>query len=275
MARIIIGVIAIFVVIAIGWAVLDPGDDVAEGETETSEPAGPVVASDQTETDTSDAAAVPPDGQVDDLGATGGELEEAMETDAGGGAADTEGSASLVESEGTADAGATDTGASDTAATDTDTAATDTAVSDTAATESSDGADTASDTTGDAANGQEVDTSADGESSETEENATDVGAASAAATDAAVEAIEDGEDPVQGAQEEAQAASAEAGSVGAAAFQPDGYDAETVRQAILDSDLQDSEKDALLLNLDGAEDEEALEIALTNVREALDIGEGE
>lgn len=97
-------------------------------------------------------------------------------------------------------------------------------------------------------------------------------AASDAATDDAVESAREGEPPVTGNVENARAAAAETGAVGATAFTPGGYDRDFVIAAIVDSDLTEAEKDefmALLAELEPGDGN--LEPALARIRAALEL----
>lgn len=114
-------------------------------------------------------------------------------------------------------------------------------------------------------------TAGEGDAGETEVATSDTGAASNAATDAAVEEIAEGDSPTSADAVEAsrEAASAE-GATGGDAWQPETYDRDVVMAEIDSSDLDATVKVQLAAELDSAEgDPELLEGALEEVRTAL------
>lgn len=103
----------------------------------------------------------------------------------------------------------------------------------------------------------------------TDENVS-AGEAAGIATDEAFDRAQAGEEPVQDTVDTARAAAGEAGAVGGSAFTVEGYDRETVVEAIDGSDLPEGEKEVFVERLDAAEDsDDVLETVLADVRLAL------
>lgn len=131
-----------------------------------------------------------------------------------------------------------------------------------------------------------VDEDAEGPSSALERATTDVGAASNAATDEAVQAIDAGEAPAIAAQDEAGEAAEITGSVGAASpdlndeamltvLSPEGYDPERVRLLVEQrAEIEDVERALILQELAEAQDDPAeLAAILERIRVILGVND--
>lgn len=122
----------------------------------------------------------------------------------------------------------------------------------------------------------EVDMTAEGSADATEVATTAVGAASNAATDAAIEEIAEGDAPTnEDVVAEARDLAEAEGTVGAvAAYQAETFDPTTVFAGLSSSDLDTTVQMDLAADLEAAmeeDDESRLEAALADIREALEI----
>lgn len=121
-----------------------------------------------------------------------------------------------------------------------------------------------------------VDQTANGTAAEVEDDTSNIGAASQDATDAATDAIADGESPTTGAQDDAADAAGEEGVVGAPDLEtlltPEGFDLEQAVIAVENSDLDATQKATLTQGLVAVQDNPAARDAiLTRAREALGL----